>query len=155
MHLRFPLAPGEAAKLSGGGDGGDNGVGEAIEVFTTRVDTVFGTSYVAVAHDHPLVDALQTSASRSGKGCVVEVVCLAAASHCNVCDWCMFSDAVAAFVKQESERVAAPDEVSASFVWRRRGDGARIDLCTHCFRSRNQGAVTLDCAPSTHSHMRR
>ena len=45
LHFSFALA--EAA-------GGQN----SIEVFTTRPDTIFGASFVAIAADHPLaVDA--------------------------------------------------------------------------------------------------
>jgi leucyl-tRNA synthetase len=45
MRFRFALAPAEA------------GI-ESIEVFTTRPDTIFGASFVAVSADHPLATAL-------------------------------------------------------------------------------------------------
>ena len=32
---------------------------EVLEVFTTRPDTIFGATYCAIAHDHPLIDQLK------------------------------------------------------------------------------------------------
>ena len=51
-QLRFPVAGGEEAD------------GEAVEVFTTRPDTVFGATYVVLAPEHPLVDAITTDEHR-------------------------------------------------------------------------------------------
>ena len=34
------------------------GIGESVQVFTTRLDTVFGATFLAVAPEHPLIDAL-------------------------------------------------------------------------------------------------
>src|SRR5688572_23957766 len=48
-ELRFPLR--------GGGD-------EVIAVFTTRPDTVFGATYMVLAPEHPLVDAITTPSHR-------------------------------------------------------------------------------------------
>ncbi len=47
--LRFPLRDGSS---------------EAIEVFTTRPDTVFGATYMVLAPEHPLVEALTTEDRR-------------------------------------------------------------------------------------------
>ncbi|MGB8275675.1 MAG: leucine--tRNA ligase, partial [Alphaproteobacteria bacterium] len=46
-HIRFRLR-----------DKAVDGFGDGIEVFTTRPDTIFGASFVAVAVDHPLANAL-------------------------------------------------------------------------------------------------
>ncbi len=46
--LRFPLSTGDGA----------------IEVFTTRPDTIFGVSYVVLAPEHPLVEQLTTGAQQ-------------------------------------------------------------------------------------------
>ncbi len=53
-RLRFPLAAPEA------------GIGE-VEVYTTRPDTLFGMSFLAVAPEHPLADAVATARSRGGR----------------------------------------------------------------------------------------
>ena len=42
------------------------GAGEAIEVFTTRPDTVFGTTFMVLAPEHPLVDKLTAPAWPDG-----------------------------------------------------------------------------------------
>ena len=39
------------------------GAGEKIRVFTTRIDTIFGCTYVVLAPDHPLVAQLTTPSS--------------------------------------------------------------------------------------------
>jgi len=51
-RIRFPLA---------GGDG-------AIDVFTTRPDTVFGATYMVLAPEHPLVDAVTAADGRAAVG---------------------------------------------------------------------------------------
>jgi leucyl-tRNA synthetase len=68
--LRFPVegvepSPELAASVShrprkGDGDGGSL----LLEVFTTRPDTVFGASYMVLAPEHPLVDAITTGEQR-------------------------------------------------------------------------------------------
>ncbi|MDH3734305.1 MAG: leucine--tRNA ligase [Gemmatimonadota bacterium] len=50
-RLKFPVA---------GGDGRD----EAIEVFTTRPDTLFGATFMVLAPEHPLVDRFTTEDRR-------------------------------------------------------------------------------------------
>jgi leucyl-tRNA synthetase len=40
------------------------GAGEAITVFTTRPDTIFGATYMVLAPEHPMVDALTTPEQR-------------------------------------------------------------------------------------------
>ena len=53
-------APAEAAGAPG------PGAGEAIAVFTTRPDTVFGTTFMVLAPEHPLVDKLTAPAWPDG-----------------------------------------------------------------------------------------
>ena len=40
---------------------------DAVEVFTTRPDTIFGASFVAVAADHPIAQARRAARSRGGR----------------------------------------------------------------------------------------
>ena len=47
--VRFPWASPLADQ-----DMADQGLGEAIEIFTTRPDTLFGASFIAVAPSHPI-----------------------------------------------------------------------------------------------------
>jgi leucyl-tRNA synthetase len=56
-ELRFPLMGGEGKSATRGG-GGDTGAQNAVSVFTTRPDTVFGATYMVLAPEHPLVDQL-------------------------------------------------------------------------------------------------
>jgi len=55
-RVRFPVA------------GGD----EAIEVFTTRPDTLFGATYMVLAPEHPLVDTITEPGRRDAVGAYVE-----------------------------------------------------------------------------------
>ena len=48
-RVRFPLL------AAGGAEGGGD---DAIEVFTTRIDTIYGATFVLLAPEHPLVDRL-------------------------------------------------------------------------------------------------
>ena len=41
------------------------GTGERIKVFTTRLDTIFGCTYVVLAPEHPLVASIVTPAQRA------------------------------------------------------------------------------------------
>ena len=62
------LGQGDAAQLDRplagrvGAVRGPAGSDEAIEVFTTRPDTLFGATYLVLAPEHPLVDAIVPSA---------------------------------------------------------------------------------------------
>jgi len=64
--VKFPLAPkggGEGAKKENLHLAPPSGVG-GIEVFTTRVDTIFGVSFIVLAPEHELVKALTTEAQK-------------------------------------------------------------------------------------------
>ena len=49
-RLQFPVVPGDTA--------GADEPGTALEVFTTRVDTVYGATFVLLAPEHPFVDQI-------------------------------------------------------------------------------------------------
>jgi leucyl-tRNA synthetase len=51
----------EGAKVNFAVAGGD----ATITVFTTRPDTLFGATYMVLAPEHPLVDAITTAAQRA------------------------------------------------------------------------------------------
>ena len=51
VEIHFPLSPSPA---SGRGEGGEGESEPVLKVFTTRADTLFGVTYVAVAAEHPL-----------------------------------------------------------------------------------------------------
>ncbi len=60
VDIEFPYAPDSAALMgaaaAGGADGAAKGA-RGLRVFTTRADTVFGVSFVAVSAEHPLATA--------------------------------------------------------------------------------------------------
>ncbi|MBI3289315.1 MAG: leucine--tRNA ligase [Elusimicrobia bacterium] len=57
----------EGAEVTFKSDGGD-----AIKVFTTRPDTLFGATYMVLAPEHPLMDKLTTAAQRAAVTAYVE-----------------------------------------------------------------------------------
>jgi leucyl-tRNA synthetase len=58
---------GARVRFSVGTGGGDATVeGETVEVFTTRPDTLFGATYLVLAPEHPLVEALTADAWPTG-----------------------------------------------------------------------------------------
>jgi leucyl-tRNA synthetase len=59
--VRFAVGPAAASAATGA----SAGVGD-LEVFTTRPDTVFGATFMVIAPEHPLVDALTTSSWPDG-----------------------------------------------------------------------------------------
>ena len=52
-RVRFPIAT----------SGGAVGNGDAIEVFTTRIDTIYGAMFVMLAPEHPLVERFAAESS--------------------------------------------------------------------------------------------
>src|SRR5207249_9534056 len=63
VEFDLPVDPRSAALHGAGGAGHDD---LKISVFTTRVDTVFGMTYVVLAPEHPLVEQL-TSPDRKAE----------------------------------------------------------------------------------------
>lgn len=55
--VRFPIVPMSADAESGS----DSGEDEALEVFTTRIDTICGATFVLLAPEHPYVDRIAES----------------------------------------------------------------------------------------------
>ena len=62
-ELRFPLQPPDAGRIPGPPEAESQGT--SIRVFTTRPDTVFGATYMVLAPEHPLVDAITTDDQRA------------------------------------------------------------------------------------------
>ncbi|HVG97478.1 MAG TPA: leucine--tRNA ligase [Chloroflexota bacterium] len=67
-EIRFTTAPREEA----GAGAGEGTAGQALPVFTTRPDTVFGVTFMVVAPEHPLVDSLVTADRRDEVAAYVE-----------------------------------------------------------------------------------
>ena len=70
-EIHFPVVGAAAGAAGDGGVQGDARAGDEpgagtdrITVFTTRPDTVFGTTYVVLAPEHPLVDSVTSDARR-------------------------------------------------------------------------------------------
>ena len=68
-ELHFPVAGSERepGRTASGEDPGDEPAAETtrITVFTTRPDTIFGATYVVLAPEHPLVDAVTSNGCRA------------------------------------------------------------------------------------------
>ena len=54
---------------------------EELVVFTTRPDTIFGTSYMALAPEHPLVEQITTADNKAAVSSYIEEAALAAAKQ--------------------------------------------------------------------------
>ena len=67
--IQFPVVP-LSSSSSGGDGGGDDPVVERLDrldVFTTRIDTIFGATFVLLAPEHPFVDQIaETSPNADG-----------------------------------------------------------------------------------------
>jgi leucyl-tRNA synthetase len=59
-RVRFAIVPGGRGTSTVGGDPGG---GDAVEVFTTRIDTIYGATFVLLAPEHPLVDRFAEEAA--------------------------------------------------------------------------------------------
>ena len=57
-EIDFPINDPPPAFEGDGASGGGGGGGEALRVFTTRPDTIFGATYMVVAPEHPLIEAV-------------------------------------------------------------------------------------------------
>ncbi|MBA3318062.1 MAG: leucine--tRNA ligase [Gemmatimonadales bacterium] len=62
-ELEFPLSVG--AETAPSAARGQRGSGSVLKVYTTRADTVFGATFMVLAPEHPLVDALTTPEQRA------------------------------------------------------------------------------------------
>ncbi len=62
-ELEFPLSVG--AETAPSAARGQRGSGSVLKVYTTRADTVFGATFMVLAPEHPLVDALTTPEHRA------------------------------------------------------------------------------------------
>jgi leucyl-tRNA synthetase len=60
-RVKFPIVPASGSPAGGalaaaGAPGASSPVDDVIEVFTTRIDTIFGATFVVLAPEHPLVE---------------------------------------------------------------------------------------------------
>ncbi|MAW81534.1 MAG: leucine--tRNA ligase [Parvularcula sp.] len=61
LQMKFPFAPGTSSREGAKTKNPPKGFEDGIEIFTTRPDTLFGASFIAISPDHPLAAQLAES----------------------------------------------------------------------------------------------